>query len=72
MGLETDRNLSSGFRLHTPATVQEALDLLGEFEDTVVMSGGQSLTVLLTLGFAIPDHVVSIASCSELDFVDIA
>lgn len=69
MGLETDRNLSIDFALHTPASLAEALELRHVHDDTVVMSGGQSLTVLLTLGFAIPEHVISIGGCTGLDRV---
>jgi carbon-monoxide dehydrogenase medium subunit len=67
MGLETDLNLASDFELHSPETVASAVALLDESGDnTAVMAGGQSLTVLLTMGLAKPDVVVSLARCRQL------
>jgi carbon-monoxide dehydrogenase medium subunit len=68
MGLETVLNLAGDFDVLVPTTVDEALDDLAEVGDGgVVMAGGQSLTVLLTLGLAAPDVVISIRRCQGLD-----
>lgn len=69
MGLETDANLAHPFRLHRPDTLAEALEIVDELsrsgDEVAVMSGGQSLTVLLTSGLATPDHVVTLAGCRD-------
>lgn len=70
MGLETDANLARPFSLHRPRSVAEAVATLGELtasgDEVVVMSGGQSLTVMITSGLSTPDHVVSLAGCRDL------
>jgi aerobic carbon-monoxide dehydrogenase medium subunit len=49
------------FVYHRPATVDEALDLLGEHGDEAkVLAGGQSLLPLLSLRLAHPAHLVDI------------
>jgi len=75
VGLETDANLARPFRLHRPRSVAEAVALLADLasggDEVVVMSGGQSLTVMLTSGLATPDHVVSLALCDDLPGLDV-
>jgi carbon-monoxide dehydrogenase medium subunit len=49
------------FSYHTPANVQECLELLNEYnEDCVILAGGQSLIPLLRFRMAQPKHVVSL------------
>jgi xanthine dehydrogenase iron-sulfur cluster and FAD-binding subunit A len=55
------------FEYHSPATVPEALELLGELEDAKVLAGGQSLVPLLNFRLARPAHVVDINRIPGLD-----
>ena len=49
------------FAYHAPASLEEALDLLGELGDgAAVLAGGQSLIPLLNLRLAAPDAVVDL------------
>jgi len=49
------------FTYHRPSTLDEALDLLGEYGDEAkVLAGGQSLMPLLSLRLAHPAHLVDI------------
>jgi aerobic carbon-monoxide dehydrogenase medium subunit len=49
------------FTYHRPGTLEEALDLLGEYGDEAkVLAGGQSLLPLLSLRLAHPAHLVDI------------
>jgi aerobic carbon-monoxide dehydrogenase medium subunit len=49
------------FTYHRPGTLDEALDLLGEYGDEAkVLAGGQSLLPLLSLRLAHPAHLVDI------------
>jgi CO/xanthine dehydrogenase FAD-binding subunit len=49
------------FDLHQPATVAEAVALLGRYgDDAKVLAGGQSLVPLLNFRLARPDHVIDI------------
>ena len=58
------------FDYHAPATLDEALALLGEHGDEAkVLSGGQSLLPLLKLRFAAPEHVVDISRIPGLDYI---
>jgi carbon-monoxide dehydrogenase medium subunit len=55
------------FEYYRPASVAEALDLLGP--DTTVLAGGQSLVPLLSMRLAAPDRIVDINRLAELDYV---
>jgi carbon-monoxide dehydrogenase medium subunit len=51
----------------TPATVEEAVDLLAELEDEgKTLAGGQSLLVLYRFGFVSPESFVSLSEIDEL------
>lgn len=57
----------SDFVYHRPATIDEALDQLGEFGgEGKVLAGGQSLIPLLALRLARPEHVVDIGRIAAL------
>jgi CO/xanthine dehydrogenase FAD-binding subunit len=58
------------FDYEAPATVDEALPLLGL--DSAVLAGGQSLVPLLNLRLAQPALVVDVNGIEELDYVDAA
>ena len=55
------------FEYEAPATVEEALPLLGL--DSTVLAGGQSLVPLLNLRLAQPELVVDIHGVAELDYL---
>ena len=59
------------FTLHSPTTVDEALDVLAEVGDEgKVLAGGQSLLPLLNMRLAAPAHVVDINGVRGLAGVD--
>jgi len=55
------------FEYRTPASVDEALPLLGM--DSAVLAGGQSLVPLLNLRLARPELVVDVNGIAELDYI---
>jgi CO/xanthine dehydrogenase FAD-binding subunit len=55
------------FEYRAPASVEEALPLLGL--DSAVLAGGQSLVPLLNLRLARPEVVVDVNGLAELDYV---
>ena len=55
------------FEYRAPASVEEALPLLGS--DSTVLAGGQSLLPLLNLRLAVPEVVVDINGIAELDYI---
>jgi CO/xanthine dehydrogenase FAD-binding subunit len=55
------------FEYRAPASVEEALPLLGF--DSAVLAGGQSLVPLLNLRLARPELVVDINGLAELDYI---
>ena len=55
------------FKYEAPASVEEALPLLGL--DTTVLAGGQSLVPLLNLRLAQPELVVDLGGIVELDYI---
>jgi carbon-monoxide dehydrogenase medium subunit len=48
------------FSYHVPATVDEALGLLGTLENARLLAGGQSLMPMLNMRFAFPDHLIDL------------
>ncbi|HEV8563790.1 MAG TPA: xanthine dehydrogenase family protein subunit M [Actinomycetota bacterium] len=63
--------LPSRFEYHRPATLEEALDLLGRLgEDAKVLAGGQSLIPLLKLRLASPAHLVDVNRIPGLDGIE--
>ena len=57
------------FDYHAPGSLEEALALLGEFDDAKVMSGGQSLLPMLKLRLATPANIVDIGRIPGLDSI---
>ncbi len=55
------------FDYRAPATLEEALGLLGSLDDAKVMSGGQSLLPMLKLRLATPASIVDIGRIPGLD-----
>lgn len=59
------------FSYYTPASVQEAVALLGSLDNARVLAGGQSLLPMLNMRFATPDHVIDINRIPELSGIAI-
>ncbi len=59
------------FVLHSPSSVDEALDVLAELgEDAKVLAGGQSLLPLLNMRLASPAHLVDVDRLRSLATVE--
>jgi aerobic carbon-monoxide dehydrogenase medium subunit len=57
----------AAFSYHRPASVVEALELLGRFgADAKIIAGGQSLVPMMNMRLAAPAHLVDINDLSEL------
>jgi aerobic carbon-monoxide dehydrogenase medium subunit len=50
----------AAFEYHTPASVQEALGLLGKLDDAKLLAGGHSLVPMMKLRLAQPKHVIDL------------
>ena len=59
------------FNYVRPATVEDALAILDEYPDAVVLAGGQSLVAMLNMRLVAPSHVVDIGELSELKEVSV-
>jgi carbon-monoxide dehydrogenase medium subunit len=57
------------FHYHRPATLADALALLGTQPNARVLAGGQSLMPMLALRLATPEHLIDLNRLPELDFV---
>lgn len=55
------------FDYHAPASLGEALELLGSLDDPKVLSGGQSLLPMLKLRLASPANIIDIGRIPGLD-----
>ena len=58
------------FELHRPATVEEAIGILGETgDDAKLLAGGQSLIPLMKLRFALPSTLVDMGRLEGLGYI---
>ena len=58
------------FDYYDPSTVEEALELLGQYgDDAKILAGGQSLVPLLNFRLARPEVLVDINRVQDLDYV---
>jgi len=57
------------FQYHDPATVEEAISLLGRLENAKLLAGGQSLMAMLNLRYAQPDHLIDLNRIADLAFI---
>ena len=48
------------FHYHAPHTLQDALAIVGEHENTRLLAGGQALMPMLDMRLLFPDHLVDI------------
>lgn len=58
------------FHYHRPASLEEALEILGSLDNARVLAGGQSLMPMLNLRVVYPDHLVDINKIAELSEVE--
>jgi carbon-monoxide dehydrogenase medium subunit len=61
--------ISREFDFHTPSTVAEAVELLGQEPEAKALAGGMSLVPAMNLGLARPARVVSLNRVDGLDEV---
>jgi CO/xanthine dehydrogenase FAD-binding subunit len=60
----------SAFDYHRPASVAEAVEVLGQLDDEGrILAGGQSLVPLMNFRLAQPTHIVDINRLADLDYV---
>jgi carbon-monoxide dehydrogenase medium subunit len=64
--------LPARFEYHRPASVDEALGMLGSLDDPKVLAGGQSLIPVMKVRFAAPAHLVDINRVPGLDHVEVS
>jgi carbon-monoxide dehydrogenase medium subunit len=57
------------FQYHDPATLEEALELLGTKDNVKVLAGGQSLMPMLNMRYVQPDHLVDLNQVTDLSFM---
>jgi carbon-monoxide dehydrogenase medium subunit len=50
----------AAFEYHAPASVQEALGLLGKLDDAKILAGGHSLVPMMKLRLAQPKHLIDL------------
>jgi carbon-monoxide dehydrogenase medium subunit len=58
--------IPASFDYHAPATVEEALSLLGQSDDAKVLGGGQSLIPVLRMRLAAPEVIVDLSRIDSL------
>lgn len=54
------------FAYHDPATIEEAVGLLGRLENARLLAGGQSLMPMLNMRYAFPDHLIDLNRIAAL------
>src|SRR5215510_13619452 len=60
------------FTYHRPQTVEEAVELLSELEDSRPLAGGHSLLPAMKIRFSIPSALVDIGRLAELRGIEAA
>ena len=60
------------FEYVRPASMDEALAVLGRHPEAVILAGGQSLLPMLNMRLVAPSHVVDISRLKGLDEISIA
>ena len=62
---------AAAFAYHRPATVAEAVHMLGEFgDDAKILAGGQSLVPMLAMRLTHFDNLIDISRVTELNDID--
>ena len=55
------------FHYHDPRSLDDALGLLVDKENTKLLAGGQSLMPMLNMRFVFPDDVIDLNRITELE-----
>jgi carbon-monoxide dehydrogenase medium subunit len=58
------------FTYHSPATLDEALALVGSLENAKVLAGGQSLMPMMNFRFVMPDHLIDLNRIGGLSAIE--
>lgn len=58
------------FKYHSPATLDEALELVGTLENAKLLAGGQSLMPMMNFRFVMPDHLIDLNRVAELAAIE--
>ncbi len=61
--------ISQELEFHAPATLEEAVELLGRRDECKLLAGGMSLVPAMNLGLARPEAVVSLNHVAGLEYV---
>jgi len=67
------KDIKSDFEYFAPQTLEEALQLLTQYdeEESKVIAGGQSLTILLKQGLIMPEYMIDIKGLTDLAYIKI-
>lgn len=57
---------AASFDYHAPASVAEAIELLGRLEDARLLAGGQSLAPMLNMRFIVTENLIDLNGIDEL------
>ena len=57
------------FHYHDPASLADAVALLGRLDNPKLLAGGQSLMPMLNMRYVLPDHVVDLNGVRELSYL---
>jgi aerobic carbon-monoxide dehydrogenase medium subunit len=60
------------FAYHDPATIEEAIDLIGRLDNSVPLAGGQSLMPMLNFRVVAPDHLIDLNRIDALSYIAVA
>ena len=61
----------SAFQYHRPATVSEAVQLLGTLDNAKLLAGGQSLMPMMNFRAVMADHVIDLNGIAELSGISL-
>jgi aerobic carbon-monoxide dehydrogenase medium subunit len=57
------------FSYYDPASVEDAVKLLGTLDNAKVLAGGQSLMPMLNMRYVLPDHVIDLNKIEGLSYI---
>jgi carbon-monoxide dehydrogenase medium subunit len=61
----------SPFKYHSPTSVAEAIQLLGELDNPKLLAGGQSLIPMMNFRFMMPTHVIDLNQIQALSGIEL-
>jgi carbon-monoxide dehydrogenase medium subunit len=57
------------FSYYDPRHLAEAIELLGQHDNAMLLAGGQSLMPMLNMRFVLPDHLIDLNRVDELSYI---